>query len=62
MYLNYVNGVNLIWCEIYYDLGGACGTYREEEKCIRVLVGKSEETRLFGIYSCKGEGDNEIYY
>jgi hypothetical protein len=33
----------LIWCEIFYDPGGACGTYREEEKCLRVLKGKSEE-------------------
>jgi hypothetical protein len=49
MYILFVHEVNLICCEIFYDQGEACGTCKEEEKFLRVLVGKSEGTRLFGI-------------
>jgi hypothetical protein len=49
MYLLFILEVNLIWCDIFYDPGGACGTYKEEDKCLRVLVEKSEGTRLLGL-------------
>jgi hypothetical protein len=62
MYLLFVHEVNLIWHEIFYDPGGACGTYREEEKYLRVLVGKSEGSRLFGILRCRWEDNIKIYY
>jgi hypothetical protein len=47
---------------MFYTMGGARGTYREEEKCIRDLVGKSERTRILGILRCRWEGDIELYY
>jgi hypothetical protein len=32
------------------EMGGACGTYRGEERCIKCkgVLGKLEEKRLFG--------------
>jgi len=44
------------------QLLSVCGTCREEEKFLRVLVGKFEGTRLLGIWRDRWEDDIKIYY
>jgi hypothetical protein len=35
-------------------MGGACGTYGREERCVQGLVGRTEEKRPFGRSGVNG--------
>jgi len=43
------------------EVGGACGTYGKEERCDRLLVGKSEEKRQLGRTKRKWEDNIKMY-
>jgi hypothetical protein len=36
-------------------MGGACSTYGEDERCIKVFVGRPEGKRPLGISRCRWE-------
>jgi hypothetical protein len=51
----------LIWCQIFFDPAGTCGTYTGEEKGVGVLVGKSEGNRPRGTGRLRCEDSIRMY-